>query len=108
MLDLLGFHSDNFISNVNENLENSFRFQINKNVGYTFTVFRNQYTIQDLEKRFRECFKNFIDSMSVEETRKYNVNDFKISVNSNFKCVIKSPLNFIVNKKFGLHIRKAS
>lgn len=63
MLTLVEFYSDKFISNVNQNTENAFRFSIGKR-GYTLPISGNQYLIKDLKNWLLECLKVYLYKMT--------------------------------------------
>lgn len=51
---LAGFYSDNFVTNINQELTDSFRFHQN-DCGKTFSIIPEYYSIKTLEKGFNEC-----------------------------------------------------
>ena len=93
MLGLVGFYSDNFISNVNEDISNAFAFRKDKG-GFNFPIFRNQYSFHDFEQRFKECLKIYLDTLPKEIRDNYNIQDFELIVNPDLKVRIKTPVEF--------------
>lgn len=65
MSGLIGFYADNFVSNLNKNIENVFRFSTGKG-GYTFPIF----TINIQFKIFKRDLKHLnvcLDHMTEEQ-----------------------------------------
>lgn len=58
----------------------SFKFLIRKS-GLMFTTFHYYYySIADIERRFIDCLKRWIDELTEEEKIKYNANNFKATI----------------------------